>query len=78
MKMFVVLLVGGTMSWPTIAFAKPQQDADDKAEFIKLCDLACEELNKEITPFRESYRKTPDPKTHHVPFSTSINLSASP
>lgn len=41
---------------------------DYRKEFLKLCDMACEELNKEIVPFSEVYRNSIDAKTHHTPF----------
>lgn len=37
-----------------------------KAHFLKFCDLAARELNKEITPFLN--RTNADPATHHMPF----------
>lgn len=37
-----------------------------KTDFLRLCDVACEELNKELTPFKGL--DDTDPKTHHVPF----------
>jgi len=40
--------------------------ADFRAEFLRFCDIASEELNKEFTPF--GARDNADPKTHHVPF----------
>ena len=40
-----------------------------RAPFLKLCDLAACELDKEITVYIESrYRQGEDPRTHHVPF----------
>jgi hypothetical protein len=47
---------------------KPPTHHDHKAEFLKLCDLACDELNKEITPFEEKHRTVVEAQTHHVPF----------
>ena len=52
----------------TIVALKLDGPADAKARFLKLCDLAVAELNKEIVPFEERHRKTKEPKTHHVPF----------
>ncbi|MFZ1935806.1 MAG: alpha-L-fucosidase [Thermoguttaceae bacterium] len=52
----------------TIVALKLDGPADAKARFLKLCDLAVAELNKEIVPFEERHRKTEEPKTHHVPF----------
>lgn len=46
--------------------ARQQADADFKAQFLRLCDMACQELNKELTPFKGL--EDTDPKTHHVPF----------
>ena len=50
------------------AQARQAMAVDWKAEFLTLCDLAVAELNKKVTPFKESYRTTEDPKTHHFPF----------
>lgn len=58
---WVVTMPGGTR-------AEPPRQLDDKTEFLRLCDLACEELNKDITPFEEKYRTVIEAKTHHVPF----------
>lgn len=54
-------------AWAAIAAAEPPQP-DDKAQFLKLCDLARAELSKDITPYEERYRTVVEPKTHHVPF----------
>lgn len=48
------------------AFGEGPQKVDFKAQFLRLCDIACKELNKEFTPFGD--RDNTDPKTHHVPF----------
>ena len=37
-----------------------------EARFLKFCDLAAAELNKELTPFVS--RTNADPATHHMPF----------
>ena len=37
-----------------------------EARFLKFCDLATAELNKELTPFTS--RTNADPVTHHMPF----------
>jgi hypothetical protein len=39
-----------------------------RKNFLQLCDLACEELDKEFSPFLEAYRASSDPRTHHMPF----------
>lgn len=39
---------------------------DLQAQFLKFCDLAVRELNKELTPFTS--RTNSDPATHHMPF----------
>jgi hypothetical protein len=39
-----------------------------RKNFLELCDLACEELDKEFTPFSEVYRTSSDPRTHRMPF----------
>ena len=66
------LIPGMTLLWMSLltgaACQQPAADPEFKTQFLKLCDLACEELNKDITPFQEAHRSTPDPKTHHVPF----------
>ncbi len=43
-------------------------DGHLKETFLQMCDRACSELGKDITPFEEKYRDTPDPQTHHTPF----------
>lgn len=66
---FVVLLAGGAVTRPTATLAEPQPPPPDyKAEFFHCCDLACEELNKEIIPFEEKHRTVTEPKAHHMPF----------
>jgi hypothetical protein len=42
--------------------------AQMRRDFLQLCDLACEELDKEFSPFLEVYRVSSDPRTHHMPF----------
>jgi hypothetical protein len=42
--------------------------AQMRRSFLQLCDLACEELDKEFTPFSEIYRNSSDARTHHMPF----------
>ncbi len=50
------------------------KDADSKVQFLRLCDIACKELNKELTPFGSrrdvpsGLRDNADPRTHHMPF----------
>ncbi len=39
-----------------------------RTRFLELCDLAIDELDKPIVPWREKYRENEEPKTHHVPF----------
>jgi hypothetical protein len=39
---------------------------DIRATFLRMCDLATDELNKEFSPFGD--RNNTDPATHHVPF----------
>ncbi len=47
----------------------PAVPGDFRGRFLELCDLAVDELNKEITVYVEKrYRKGEDPKTHHMPF----------
>ena len=65
---FVVLAMSTAGGWtvPT-AFAQPQPPgADFKSQFLRLCDLASQELNKEFSPFGE--RTDTNPRTHHFPF----------
>ncbi len=59
-------LLGVAWVWPNAAAVHAASAVDEKAEFLRLCDLAVVELNKEITPFRN--HADTDPKTHHVPF----------
>jgi hypothetical protein len=43
--------------------------SDFRGRFLELCDLAADELGKEITVYIEKrYRKGEDPRTHHMPF----------
>ena len=61
----LVCLVG----WVGSAAAAPGEEATRRvfeARFLKFCDLAASELNKEITPFVS--RTNADPVTHHMPF----------
>ena len=51
---------------PVAPPARAAELPDEKAEFLRLCDLAVVELNKEITPFLN--HGDADPQTHHVPF----------
>ena len=51
---------------PVAPLARAAEVPDEKAEFLRLCDLAVVELNKEITPFLN--HGDADPQTHHVPF----------
>jgi hypothetical protein len=56
-------------AWSRPALAAESQDAalrEFKERFLKFCDLATAELNKEITPFLN--RTNADPATHHMPF----------
>jgi hypothetical protein len=62
----VMLIACWPMLWPSTARAEPQAPPDDKAGFLKLCDLAYVELNKPVTPYTSAADE--DPKTHHVPF----------
>lgn len=39
-----------------------------KARFLELCELACQEFDKPITPFLSAYVSSTDPRTHHAPF----------
>ena len=56
-------------AWSRLALAAESQDAahrEFKDHFLKFCDLAAAELNKEVTPFLN--RTNADPATHHMPF----------
>lgn len=68
LAMLLVLICG--LSACVAETKAAQEDGGDsmKASFLKLCDLAIAELNKEIVPFEERHRKTEEPKTHHAPF----------
>jgi hypothetical protein len=65
----VTILTGCVMTAATTALAEPADKPNAKAEFLKLCDMACEDLNKEITIFDDGrHRTTVCPRTHHMPF----------
>ena len=68
-RLFLVVL-GTAAGWGAvacrIAAGQEAKPADFKAEFLRLCDIACDELNKEISRFVD--RNSTDPATHHVPF----------
>jgi hypothetical protein len=57
----IVLVVWGLAVSAQISWA-----SDFKTDFLKLCDTACAELNKEVSPFGD--RNSVDAGTHHVPF----------
>jgi len=48
--------------------AQQSAQGDFKAHFLRLCDIACKELDKPFTPFEEQNRSNVDPATHHAPF----------
>jgi hypothetical protein len=51
------------------AGSTPAAPGDFRGRFLELCDLAVDELNKEITVYIEKrHRKGEDPRTHHIPF----------
>jgi hypothetical protein len=51
------------------ADALPPVPSEFRGRFLELCNLAADELNKEITPYNEARdRKGEAPKTHHMPF----------
>ncbi len=55
--------------WETLAGGSEDRAAmrrEFETRFLKFCDLATLELNKEITPFNS--RTNADPATHHMPF----------
>ena len=66
----LALVSSAIAAWGLFQPATIQADEQDRAgfqaEFFRLCDIACKELNKELTPFTE--RTNVDPTTHHVPF----------
>jgi hypothetical protein len=62
----VIMLASWAIVSPRTALAVPQEDPEYRAEFLKLCDQACEELNKEVTPWIDWSDESP--KTHHVPW----------
>jgi hypothetical protein len=43
-------------------------NVERKSEFLTLCDLAVAELSKKPSVWKEAYRTTVYPETHHVPF----------
>jgi len=67
---FLTLVSGAIAGWgplqPARIHAQQPLRGDFKAQFLRLCDIASKELNKDLTPFTE--RTNADPKTHHVPF----------
>ena len=48
--------------------ATPPAPAEFRDAFLNLCDAACKEFAKEITPFEEKHRTVVEPETHHAPF----------
>lgn len=74
-KAVAVLLFCVAASSPCCRFASAEEKASPspapaefRDEFLNLCDMARDELNKEITPYDETYRTVVEPKTHHMPF----------
>jgi len=62
-------LVVGLAGWGGSAAGAEAEDGrrrEFEARFLKFCDLATAELNKELTPFTS--RTNADPATHHMPF----------
>ena len=64
----LLLLVSSILIPPAAAQAQRPDQGDFKAQFLRLCDLASAELNKDYSPFVEADRHAVKPKTHHVPF----------
>ena len=62
----VAVAAGSGASAPAPTLGQEEQGEDFKAQFLRLCDMACQELNKELTPFVA--REDANPKTHHMPF----------
>jgi hypothetical protein len=61
----VSLLAG----WLVAPASLGAEDANpDRAEFLRLCDLAAAELQKPVLPFTEAFRHKPDVKAHRIPF----------
>jgi hypothetical protein len=48
--------------------ASNPEAAEYKSQFLKLCDMACADLNKELTPFSAHHRSVVESETHHDPF----------
>lgn len=48
--------------------AAPPAPAEFRGHFLNLCDAACKEFAKNITPFEEKHRTVVDLETHHAPF----------
>ena len=67
--LFVTQVTGG---WgpvqPAAVQAQQQEQADFKAQFLRLCDIAAKDLNKEFTPYSFADQDNADPETHHSPF----------
>ncbi|MBN1395885.1 MAG: hypothetical protein JW959_12755 [Pirellulales bacterium] len=47
---------------------EPKPPEAFRTRFFELCNLAMDELDKPVVPWREKYRENEEPKTHHVPF----------
>ena len=65
-KLIGALLIGVTGCSGAVTAAAEQGTAEFQARFLKFCDLAAAELNKELTPFTS--RTNANPATHHMPF----------
>ena len=63
-----LLLVASVMLQAAAGRAQQPAPVDFKAHFLRLCDMACKELDKPFTPFDERDRANVDPATHHAPF----------
>ena len=67
---FVVLaaVAAGCSPGPRPSRIEQQPPPEFRATFLKFCDLAAMELNKQITTFPVFNREYADPATHHMPF----------
>jgi len=64
----LLLLAASMMLQPAAGQAQSPDQVDFKTHFLRLCDIACKELDKPFTPFEERNRANADPATHHAPF----------
>ena len=64
----LLLFVASVMLQPATGQSQQPAQGDFQAHFLRLCDIAGKELDKQFTPFDERNRSNADPATHHAPF----------